>query len=47
MSTSSKRLDMRLRRGWRAQRSEDARRLTTFLRIVAGLEDPGAAHSLR
>ena len=40
-------LDMQLRSGWRAQRSEDARRLTTFFRIAAGLEDPGAADSLR
>ena len=37
----------RLEGTWHFGRSEDRRRATTFLRIAAGLEDPGAAEALR
>lgn len=40
-------LDMRLKKGWACQRSEDASRLLTFIRVAAGLEDPAAAEALR
>ena len=40
-------LDVRLERGWACQRGEDAKRLLTFIRVAAGLEDPGAAEALR
>ena len=33
----------RLRGGFAMRKPEDLRRLTTFLRIAAGLEDPGAS----
>lgn len=40
-------LDMRLQKGWPCQREDDARRLLTFIRVAAGLEDSGAAEALR
>jgi tetratricopeptide (TPR) repeat protein len=40
-------LDMRLQKGWACQREEDAKRLLTFIRVAAGLEDPGVAEALR
>lgn len=33
--------------GWRAGRPEDVKRYTTFLRVAAGLEEPGAADAVR
>jgi TolB-like protein/Tfp pilus assembly protein PilF len=40
-------LRSRLEGTWAFGRSEDRRRASTFLRIAAGLEDPGAAEALR
>jgi tetratricopeptide (TPR) repeat protein len=40
-------LDVRLKKGWACQREEDARRLLTFIRVAAGLEDPAGAETLR
>jgi TolB-like protein len=40
-------LDMRLHKGWPCQREDDARRLLTFMRVAAGLDDPAAAEALR
>jgi len=37
----------RLEGAWSYARPEDRRRATTFLRVAAGLEDPGAAEALR
>lgn len=40
-------LALRLEKGWPCQRADDARRLLTFIRVAAGLEDPAAAEGLR
>jgi len=40
-------LALRLAKGWPCQRAEDARRLLTFIRVAAGLEDTAAAEALR
>ena len=40
-------VESRLRGEASFRRHEDLRRFTTFLRIAAGLEDPGAAEALR
>ena len=40
-------LDMRLQKGWPCRREDDARRLLTFIRVAAGLEDSGVAEALR
>ena len=40
-------LDMRLEKGWPCQREDDAKRLLTFIRVAAGLEDAGVAEALR
>jgi adenylate cyclase len=39
-------LAVRLKRGWACQRGEDTRRLLTFIRVAAGLDDPAAAEAL-
>lgn len=40
-------LAVRLEMGWACQRADDAKRLLTFIRVAAGLDDPGAARALR
>lgn len=40
-------LAVRLEKGWACQRADDAKRLLTFIRVAAGLDDPGAARALR
>ena len=40
-------LEVRLSGGYQFERADDLERATTFLRIAAGLEDPGAADALR
>lgn len=40
-------LEMRLAKGWPAASAEDARRLTTFLRVAAGIEGESAAEAYR